>query len=196
MKNLLKTMALLALVILTAAKATMANDLGDEFGGPGIGMKASTYDGSLISRIFGYGDLNNIAGAEINNHRAAASDGPTGYIVYDDTNPIDHHAIDKGPASATTEAYSSHFINDDGPGMDVKTNEYGKATYYDDHGPGMNTVSGFTNTENVANVANVGNGPTVSTSKITPASILSFLFKTPKELAETAVSKKNKKAGE
>ena len=71
--------------------------------------------------------------------------------------------------------------------MDVKTNEYGKATYYDDHGPGMNTVSGFTNTENVANVANAGNGPTVSTSKITPASILSFLFKTPKELAETAV---------
>ncbi|MBP3201848.1 MAG: hypothetical protein J6M39_09400 [Lachnospiraceae bacterium] len=144
----LSLVAMMTMSIILMASVDYAKELGDEFGGPGIGIKDSSWDGSVVNRIYGYGDLNGIVGDEVCEHKALPSNGPTNYVVYDDTNPIDHSLIDMGPRSANNDAYSLHFINDGGPGMKTESNALGKTQVYNDGGPGF-TVSGLTGTENV-----------------------------------------------
>lgn len=150
------------------SSANFAKEIGDEFGGPGIGLKDSTWDGSITNRIYGYGSLNNIVGDEVVEHMALSSDGPTKYVEYTDANPIDHSLIDMGPKSASNEAYSLHFINDGGPGMKINSNALGSTMIYNDVGPGY-LVSALNTTQNVENVAN---GPKVSTKVVDPSDYL------------------------
>ena len=144
----LSLVAMMTMSIILMASADYAKELGDEFGGPGIGIADSTWDGSIVNRIYGYGDLNGIIGDEVCEHKALSSNGPTNYVIYDDTNPIDHSLIDMGPRSANNNAYSLHFINDGGPGMKTNSNALGTTQVYNDGGPGF-TVSGLSTTENV-----------------------------------------------
>lgn len=135
LKNLLLMVAIVFTFVILVAKTNYAEEYGDEFGGPGIGLADSTWDGSQGNRIYGYGNLNGIVGNVVDEHNAT-SGGPQVYQVYNDNNPIDHSAI-IGPQTASNDAYSLHFINDAGPGMGVQSNALGQAQYYNDGGPGM-----------------------------------------------------------
>lgn len=141
-------MLMIAMSIILMASAGVAKELGDEFGGPGIGMYDSSWDGSNTNKIYGYGSLNNIVGDAVIEHNAISSNGPTNYVIYDDTNPIDHSLIDMGPRTANNDAYVLHFINDGGPGMTAFSNALGSSVVYNDGGPGF-MVSGLSGTENV-----------------------------------------------
>ena len=105
-------MTLLSMIIMASASFAKTVEIGDEFGGPGIGMNDATWDGTNINKIYGYGNLNGIVGNEVVETNALWSDGPTGYIEYTDDNPIDHYLIDMGPKSASNALYALHFIND------------------------------------------------------------------------------------
>lgn len=144
----LSLVAMMTMSIILMASADYAKELGDEFGGPGIGMEDSTWDGSITNRIYSYGDINGIVGDYICEHKALSSDGPTNYVAYGNIVPIDHSLIDMGPTSANNDAYSLHFINDGGPGMNTQSNALGSPVVYNDGGPGF-TVSALSGTENV-----------------------------------------------
>lgn len=183
--NLLKTSALLTLILLAASQTIYAKSKDDEYTieynfeedkytGPGVKISDSSWNGTKTDRIYGYGNLNGIVGDEVCEFNALSSDGPTNYVEYDDTNPINHYLIDMGPKSVSNSAYSLHFINDGGPGMNVQSNELGKTMVYNDGGPGF-TVNGFTVTEKT----HVDNGPTVSTAQIKPADFVKLLTMKP-----------------
>lgn len=167
-------MTLLSVMLMAGASFANSVEVGDEFGGPGIGMKDSTWDGTNANRLYGYGDLNGIAGDEVVAHKALSSKGPQGYIEYTDDNPIDHYLIDMGPKSASSAGYSLHFINDGGPGMNVQSNALGNTVYYEDGGPGS-LVSALNNTEKVY----VDNGPTAVDSAVNPSDFLKLLTMKP-----------------
>jgi len=167
-------MTLLSILLMASASFAKSVEMGDEFGGPGIGMKDSTWDGTNANRLYGYGDLNGIAGDEVVAHKALSSNGPQGYIEYTDDNPIDHYLIDMGPKSASNAGYSLHFINDGGPGMNVQSNALGSTMVYDDGGPGS-LVSALSNTEKVY----VDNGPTAVDSTVNPSDFLKLLTMKP-----------------
>ena len=166
----LSMVAMIVMSVILMSSESLAKELGDEFGGPGIGMYDSSWDGSNISRIYGYGSLNDIVGYEVIEHNAFSSDGPTNYVVYYDTNPIDHSLINMGPSSANNDNYVLHFINDGGPGMKVESNELGSSVVYNDGGPGF-MVSGLTNTEN----AYVDLGPIVYDKSVDPSDFLKLM---------------------
>lgn len=166
----LSIVAMMTMSIILMASVDYAKEFGDEFGGPGIGMNDSSWDGSDFNRIYGYGSLNDIVGYEVIEHNAFSSDGPTNYVVYDDTNPIDHSLIDMGPRSANNDAYVLHFINDGGPGMKVQSNALGSPVVYNDGGPGF-TVSGLSGTENVY----VDRGPTAYDKAVDPSDFLKLM---------------------
>lgn len=126
---------MMVMSIMLISNVSYAAELGDEFGGPGIGISDSTWDGSKGNRIYGYGNINGIVGDIVDEHNAA-SGGPQNYKVYNDNNPIDPTLIG-GPTTANNDAYSLHYIYDGGPGMGVESNELGQTQYYDDGGPGM-----------------------------------------------------------
>lgn len=161
---------MIAMSVILMASASVAKELGDEFGGPGIGMYDSSWDGSNVNKIYGYGSLNNIVGDAVIEHNAFSSDGPTNYVVYDDTNPIDHSLIDMGPRSANNDGYVLHFINDGGPGMTAFSNALGSSVVYNDGGPGW-TVTGLVNTENVY----VDRGPTTYENTVDPSDFLRLM---------------------
>ncbi len=183
----LSTIVMFALSILLTATAGFAKELGDEFGGPGIGMKDSTWDGTLTNRIYGYGDLNGIVGDEVVSGKAYSSEGPTNYVVYDDTNPINHYLIDMGPTSARNYEYSLLFINDGGPGMNVTTNVFGLPQVYNDGGPGF-MVSGLASTQNVQ----VDNGPTAIESKVSPMDYWKYINMKPGDFTFNGGSRDDK----
>lgn len=182
----LSTIIMSAIAILLTANASFAKELGDEFGGPGIGMKDSSWDGSITNRIYGYGNLNGIVGDEVISGYAYNSNGPTVYVEYDEKNPINHYLIDMGPTSANNDAYSLHFINDGGPGMTAFSNELGSTQIYGG-GPGL-MVSGLSNTENVY----VDNGPTVADSKVNPSDYVKLLNMKPGDFVFEGSSKEAK----
>lgn len=187
MKNMKRLSLVTLLAIIALVSANFAKEIGDEFGGPGIGMKDSTWDGTISNKIYGYGDLNGIVGDEIVYSKAYSSDGPTNYIIYDDSNPINHYLIDMGPKSANNDAYSLHFINDGGPGMNVITNQLGNPQVYNDGGPGF-MVSGLSTTER----AYYDNGPTVSAASINPSDYLKLLTMKPGDFVFQGSSKDDK----
>ena len=166
----LSLVAMMTMSIFLMASVDYAKELGDEFGGPGIKMADSTWDGTNSNRIYGYGDLNGIVGYEVCEHKALSSNGPTNYVSYANVVPIDHSLIDMGPTSANNDAYSLHFINDGGPGMKVQSNELGTPVVYNDGGPGF-TVSGLVNTEYVY----VDNGPVGYDKAVDPSDILKLM---------------------
>ena len=127
---ILSAVGLAAFMILLMASAGLANEIGDEFGGPGINMEDSTWNGTATNRIYQYGNTNNIVGNEIVAGKALSTDGPTKYIEYTEDNPIDKAALDNGPTSSNNSAYSLHFIDDNGPGKNVMSNELGTTKYY------------------------------------------------------------------
>lgn len=167
---ILSLVAMMTISIFLMASVDYAKELGDEFGGPGIGMADSTWDGSITNRIYGYGDLNGIVGYEVCEHKALSSDGPTNYVSYSNVVPIDHSLIDMGPKTANNDAYSLHFINDGGPGMKVQSNALGTPVVYNDGGPGF-TVSGLVNTENVY----IDKGPVGYDKVVDPSDILKLM---------------------
>lgn len=69
-------MTLLSVLLMASVSFAKSVEIGDEFGGPGIGMDDSTWDGSITNRIYDYGDLNGIAGDIVDEHNAVSSDGP------------------------------------------------------------------------------------------------------------------------
>lgn len=69
-------MTLLSVLLMASASFAKSVEIGDEFGGPGIGMDDSTWDGSITNRIYGYGGLNGIVGDIVDEHNAVSSDGP------------------------------------------------------------------------------------------------------------------------
>ena len=166
----LSMMVMMVMSVILMASESLAKELGDEFGGPGIGMHDSSFDGSKTNRIYGYGSLNNIVGVEVVEHNAVSSDGPTNYVIYDDTNPIDHSLIDMGPRSANNDAYVLHFINDGGPGMKVESNALGSPVVYNDGGPGF-MVTGLVNTESEY----VDRGPIAYDKKVDPSDFLKLM---------------------
>lgn len=180
-------MTLLSIMIMASAGFAKSVEIGDEFGGPGIGMKDSTWDGSNVNRIYGYGDLNGIVGDEVVMHKALSSDGPTGYVEYTEDNPIDHYLIDMGPKSASNAAYSLHFINDGGPGINVQSNALGSTVYYDDGGPGS-LVSALSSTEKVY----VDNGPKAVDSTVNPSDYVKLLTMKPGDFTFVGSSKADK----
>ena len=166
---ILSGMALVTMIVFFMANAGFAKEIGDEFGGPGIGMKDSTWDGTNTNRLYGYGTLNGIEGDEVVSGYAYSTNGPTGYVNYSKVKPINHYLIDMGPTSANNDAYSLHFINDGGPGMNAFSNALGSTQVYGG-GPGL-MVSALTNTENVY----VDNGPTAYDAKVSPSDMLRFM---------------------
>ena len=180
-------MTLLSILLMAGASFAKSVEIGDEFGGPGIGMSDSTWDGSITNRIYGYGNLNGIVGNEVVESNALWSNGPTGYIEYNDDNPIDHYLIDMGPKSASNAAYALHFINDDGPGMNVQSNALGNSTVYNDGGPGF-TVSGLSGTENVY----VDYGPKAVDSSVNPSDYVKLLTMKPGDFTFAGGSKADK----
>ena len=89
MKDIIKTLSLLFLALVALSNTIYAKEKSnaeefelkynfeeDEFSGPGIGISTNTWDGSLINRIYSYGNLNNIVGDEIVNALAYSCDGP------------------------------------------------------------------------------------------------------------------------
>lgn len=180
-------MTLLSVMLMASASFAKSVEIGDEFGGPGIGMKESTWDGTNVNRLYGYGDLNGIVGNEVVAHKALSSDGPTNYVEYTEDNPIDHYLIDMGPKSASNAGYSLHFIDDDGPGMKVQSNELGSTMVYDDGGPGS-LVSALNGTEKVY----VDNGPTAVDSTVNPSDFLKLLTMKPGDFTFVGSSKSDK----
>ena len=180
-------MTLLSILLMAGASFAKSVDIGDEFGGPGIGMKDSTWDGSITNRIYGYGNLNGIVGDEVVESNALWSNGPTGYIEYNDDNPIDHYLIDMGPKSANNDAYALHFINDGGPGMSVQSNALGNSVVYNDGGPGF-MVQGLSGTEN----AYVDNGPKAVDPSTNPSDFLKLLTMKPGDFKFVGGSKADK----
>ena len=69
-------MTLLSVLLMVSASFAESVEIGDEFGGPGIGMDDSTWDGSITNRIYGYGSLNSIVGDLVDEHNAVSSEGP------------------------------------------------------------------------------------------------------------------------
>lgn len=130
------TLAMIAMSVILMTSASYAVEIGDEFGGPGIGLASSTWSGGEGSRIYGYGNINGITGAAVDEHNAQSSAGPQKYIIYNDNNPVDPATLG-GPTTIDNSQYSIHYINDGGPGMGVQTNELGQSQYYNDGGPGM-----------------------------------------------------------
>ena len=185
---ILSAVAMTLLSILIMASASFANEIGDEFGGPGIGMKDSSWDGSILNRIYGYGDLNGIIGDEVCEHKALSSDGPTNYIEYTDANPIDHSLIDMGPRSASNTAYALHFIDDGGPGMNAFSNALGSNVIYNDGGPGF-MVSALSGTEEVQYV---DNGPKAVDSNVHPSDFVKLLSMKPGDFTFEGGSKYDK----
>lgn len=173
---LLSAVAMTLLSVLLMASASLAKtvEIGDEFGGPGIGMDDSTWNGTITNRIYGYGNLNGIIGDEVNEHNAVSSNGPTTYVEYTEDNPINHYLIDMGPKSANNAAYSLHFINDGGPGMNIQSNELGSTKVYDDGGPGF-TVSALNSTQSTY----VDNGPKAVDSTVNPSDFVKLLTMKP-----------------
>ena len=155
-------LAMIVMSIILMASASYATEIGDEFGGPGIGLSSSTWDGSQGNRVYGYGNVNGIVGATIDEHNAV-SGGPQQYIIYNDNNPIDPNTIG-GPTTANNDAYSLHFINDGGPGMGVQSNALGQSQYYNDGGPGMAFIQQQQAQYQLDNV-----GPTVGTYSAGPS---------------------------
>lgn len=184
---LLSAVAMTLLSVVLMASAGFAKEIGDEFGGPGIGMNDATWDGTNINRIYGYGDLNGIVGNEVVETNALWSDGPTGYIEYTDDNPIDHYLIDMGPKSASNTLYALHFINDGGPGMNVQSNALGSPVVYNDGGPGF-MVSALSGTENVY----IDKGPTAVDSTAKPSDFLKLLTMKPGDFTFIGGSKADK----
>lgn len=182
----LSTVAMVAMTILFMANASFAGSIGDEYGGPGIGMKDSTWDGTTTNKIYGYGDLNDIIGNEVVAGKAYSSDGPT-YVVYDDTNPINHYLIDMGPTTANNDAYSLHFINDGGPGMTAFSNALGATQVYNDGGPGF-MVSGLSSTQNVY----VDNGPTAVDVAVSPSDFLKLMNMKPGDFSFAGGTREDK----
>ena len=168
---ILSAVAMTLLSVLLMANVSFAKELGDEFGGPGIGLADSTWDGSVCNRIYGYGDLNGIEGDEVVEHMGISSDGPTNYFDYSKVVPINNYLIDKGPKSANNDAYSLHFINDGGPGVKLQSNELGKTMLYNDGGPGF-MVSGLSKIEDTGYV---DNGPTYQVSTVNPSDFIKFM---------------------
>lgn len=185
---ILSAVAMTLLSVILMAGASFANEIGDEFGGPGIGMKDSSWDGSTLNRIYGYGDLNGIVGDEVVEHKALSSNGPTNYVGNTIINPIDHSLIDMGPKSASNAAYALHFINDGGPGMNVNSNELGSNVVYNDGGPGY-MVSALTGTENVPFV---DQGPRAVESTVSPSDFLKLLAMKPGDFKFEGGSKYDK----
>ena len=130
------TLVMIAMSVILMASESYAVEIGDEFGGPGIGMADSTWSGGEGSRIYGYGNVNGIVGDVVDEHNAQSSAGPQKYIIYNDNNPVDPATLG-GPTTIDNSQYSLHYINDGGPGMGVQTNELGQPQYYNDGGPGM-----------------------------------------------------------
>ena len=184
---ILSVLAMTATIMLLMANASFAKELGDEFGGPGIGMLDCTWDGSVVNRIYGYGDLNGIEGDEVVETNALWSNGPTKYIEYDETNPINHYLIDMGPKSASNEGYSLLFINDGGPGMTAFSNALGSTVVYNDGGPGF-TVSGLSTTQSQY----VDNGPTAKDSTVNPSDILKLMNMKPGDFTFAGGTKADK----
>ena len=181
-------MTLLSILLMAGASFAKSVEIGDEFGGPGIGMADSTWDGSIVNRIYGYGDLNGIVGDAVVETNALCIDGPTNYIEYTDANPINHYLIDMGPQSASNAAYSLHFISDGGPGMNVQSNELGTPTVYNDGGPGF-MVYGLNGTERVSYVEN---GPKVSGTDVNPSDYLKLMNMKPGDFKFEGGSKADK----
>lgn len=69
-------MTLLTVVLMASAGFAKSVEIGDEFGGPGIGIDDSTWDGFITNRIYGYGNLNGVVGDIVDEHNAVSSDGP------------------------------------------------------------------------------------------------------------------------
>lgn len=180
-------MTLLSIMIMASASFAKSVEIGDEFGGPGISIKDSTWDGTKINRLYGYGDLNGIVGNEIVAHKALSSEGPTNYVEYTEDNPIDHNLIDMGPKSASNAAYSLHFINDGGPGMNAQSNALGNTVYYEDGGPGS-MVSALNGTEKVY----VDNGPKAVDSTVNPSDYVKLLTMKPGDFKFVGSSKADK----
>lgn len=158
------TLAMVAMSIILMTSASYAVEIGDEFGGPGIGLADSTWDGSKGNRIYGYGNVNGITGAVVDEHNAVSA-GPQQYIIYNDNNnnPVDPATMG-GPTTVDNSAYSLHFINDGGPGMKTQSNELGQSQYYNDGGPGMAIIGQQLEQYQLDNA-----GPTVSAYSAGPS---------------------------
>lgn len=157
------TLVMVVMSIILMSTASYAEEYGDEFGGPGIGLADSTWDGSLGNRIYGYGSLNGIVGDVVDEHNAQSA-GPQQYIIYNDNNPVDPATLG-GPTIIDNSNYSLHYINDGGPGMGIQSNELGQSQYYNDGGPGMAYIQQQQAQYQLDNV-----GPTVSAYSAGPSS--------------------------
>ena len=105
-------MTLLSVLLMASASFAKSVEIGDEFGGPGIGMDDSTWDGSITNRIYGYGSLNGIVGDIIDEHNAVSSDGP-------------------GMEAKLRGLGSTKVYNDGGPGFLVSALSGTQSTYVD-----------------------------------------------------------------
>ena len=89
MKDIMKTLGLILFAFVAMANSIYAkgnsetekfvieyNFEEDAYNGPGIGLKVNTWDGSLVNRIYGYGDLNNIIGDDISSDLTYSCDAP------------------------------------------------------------------------------------------------------------------------
>lgn len=108
-------MTLLSVLLMASASFAKTVEIGDEFGGPGIGIDDSTWDGSITSRIYAYGDLNGIIGDIVDEHNAVSSDGP-------------------GMEAELRGFGSTKVYNDGGPGFTVSALNSTQSTYVD-YGP-------------------------------------------------------------
>lgn len=161
-------------------------EYGDQYNGPGIGMNDATWNGTITNRIYGY-TLNGIIGDAVDEHNAFSSDGPTTYVEYTEDNPINHYLLDLGPKSASNAAYSLHFRDDGGPGMNIQSNELGSTKVFDDGGPGF-MVSALNGTETTY----VDNGPRTVESTADPSDFVKLMNMKPGDFTFVGGSKADK----
>lgn len=96
----------------------------DEFNGPGIGMKTNTWDGTLVNRIYSYGNLNNIVGDEVVNGLAYSCEAPgtnmmpsevynaegPGFLVNAFTSTETTDYVDMGPQAISSVVNPSDYV--------------------------------------------------------------------------------------
>lgn len=172
MKKTIKLILLITLVTMAFANVAFAEEIGDEFGGPGIGLNQATYDGSLgTSKIYGYNPIAGFEGAVVSSANVMNNAGPT-YVDSTVAVPVNNAAIDMGPTSGYLYGnYSLHSINDAGPGTGVATNQLGNPTYYNIGGPGIGITASSGQTI----------GPEVNQSMVNPEDYLNMISMLPGE---------------
>lgn len=157
MKKITMILLLVMIFNILILGVNFAVDIGDENGGPGIGMAESSYNNNGAI-IYTDGRVTGITGDYVSASNTTVGTAPIS-VESNIQNPIDYSTIDMGPTSNYYQGnYSLHSIDDGGPGTGIITNELGNPMRYNDGGPGMGLDV----------KTNDGTGPKVIYNNITP----------------------------